>query len=211
MFAPPIRPLIKPLTWSEILQYGQPRSADQPEAYRDVIFDTQTYVDNTTTTLTYFQTVQADRTLGNIQAAGALPAANAFAISALSCELAIGAEKGTATPQNAAANDASLLLITGRPTLTFILSDKTYGPWPLVHVGAAGGLSLEGFGTTTADTGSWASAGVTPNGGFFLGNSIILLPNVQFSVVLNWTAAQDISANRNIRISLHGTRYRRVV
>lgn len=209
-FVPPIRPTIKPLTWSEILAYGQPRSADQPEAFRDTIYDTQTYVDNVTTNLSFFQTVQGDKTLGNIQGAGALPAANAFAISAISCELAIGAEAG-GVAGGLGLSDASKLLIVGRPTLTFVLSDKSYGPWPLIYCGAAGGLDLQGYGTTTADANAASVGAVAPNGGYFLGNSIILLPNVQFNVIVNWSAAQDLSANRNIRVSLHGTRYRRVV
>lgn len=209
-FTPPIRPTIKPLTWSEILAYGQPRNAEQPEAFRDTLYDVQTYVDNTTTQLSFFQTVQSDKTLGNIQGAGALPAANAFAISAISCELLIGAEAGGAAG-GASVQDASLLLITGRPTITFVLSDKSYGPWPLVYCGAAGGLDVQGFGSTTADTNAAGVGAVAPNGGYFLGNSLILLPNVQFNVVVNWAAAQNISADRKIRLSLHGTRYRRVV
>lgn len=209
-FTPPIRPLIKPLTWSEILQYGQPRSADQPEAFRDTIFDTQSYVDNTTTTLSFFQTVQNDKTLGNIQSAGALPAANAFAISAISAEWLIGPEAG-GVAGGAGVSDVNLLMITGRPTLKFTMADKDYGPWPLAYAGAAGGVTLEGYGTTTADANAAGYANISPNGGYFLGNSLILLPNVQFSVTVTWAAAQNISADRRLRVSLHGTRYRRVV
>lgn len=209
-FLPPIRPNIVPLNWDNIINYGTPKTASQPEAYRDVLFDTQTYVSTTTTELVFFNTAQTDKTLGNMPQASSLPAATAFAVSAISCELAIGGEAGGAAGGNSVA-DASKLLITARPILTLTISDKTYGPWPLVYCGAAGGLAIYGAGTTTADVNAAFSAGMGGNGGWFLGNSLMLLPNVQFAATIKFSAAQTLSGNRNIRIALHGTKYRRVV
>lgn len=210
LFAPPIRPNIVPLTWDQIIARGAPRAANQPEAYRDVIFDTQTYVDNTTVNQSFFQSVQTDKTLGNLSQAGSLPAATAFAISAISSEWLLEAPAGAATG-SAQVNDLVALLNAGRPTMTLLISDKPYGPWPFAYAGAAGFPTFVGFGTTTADAGANAVAQVSPNGGFFTGNGLLLLPNVQFGLNVTYSAAQNISGDRRVRVSLHGTKYRRVV
>lgn len=208
--ATPIRPKTVPMTWDELIGNGAPRNAQQPEAYRDVLYDTQTYVDNATTDLTFFTAVNADKTLSNMPASGSLPAATAFAINAISTEWLIPFGAGTAAGPVGVA-DISLLGIVGRPILTLTMSDKQYGPWPQQYAGAAGNPTFFGFGTTTSDAGAIAGAQNSFNGGFFLGNTIILLPNVGFQVNVRWAAAQNISGNQLLRVSLHGTRYRRVV
>lgn len=210
-FAPPIRPKTLPMTWDQIIGRGAPRNANQPEAFRDVIFDSQTFVSAATTSLTFFGTLQTDKTLGNIPQAGSLPAATAFALSAITSEWLIGAEVGGVAGGNAV-TDVTKLMVTGRPTFTLSLSDKTYGPWPLAYAGQAGGVYAHGNGTVVAaDANAFTISNTIPNGGFFVGNTIILLPNVQFSITVNWTATQTLSGNRILRVGLQGTRYRRVV
>lgn len=208
--SPPIRPNIVALTWDQIIARGAPRTASEPEAYRDVLYDTQTYVDNATVNLTFFATLQTDKTLGNMPQAGALPAATAFVISAFSSEWLFAGASNPGAGGVATLNDLLLLLNDGRPALTLTISDKTYGPWPLAYAGAFGFPTFFGYGTTTADTLAGVVAQPAPNGGFFIGNGLFLLPNVQFQAVAVWSAAQNISGNRLVRLSAHGTRYRRV-
>ena len=209
-FFPPIRPHTDTQTFQSLVARGNPTSAVQPEAFRDVLYDTQS-VTSTTTSLNYFATVQTDKTLGNLSVAGSLPAATFFAISAISSELLCPVAAGGATGGNSI-TDASLILISARPIIQLTIADKTYGPFPLAYAGAAGGMDAQAGGTTTADTNFFGIGQSGPNGGYFFGNTIILLPNVQFSLSVTLSAAQgSLSASRNLRVSLHGTRYRRVV
>lgn len=209
-FAPPIRPKTDAATFQGLVARGNPTSALQPEAFRDVLYDTQD-ITTTTTVANFFATVQTDKTLGNLSTAGALPAATFFAINCISAELLISPAAGGAVGGNGI-SDAGLILIAARPIVQFTIADKTYGPFPLVYAGAAGGMDIQGVGTTTADTNFAGMAGIAPNGGYFFGNTLILLPNVQFTLSVTLSSAQaSLSATRKLRIALHGTRYRRVV
>lgn len=209
--ATPIRPKTVPMTWDQVIGNGAPRNAQQPEAYRDVLYDTQTYTSAVTLSMTFFGAVNNDKTLSNMPSAGSLPAATAFAINAISTEWLIPFTAGAALGPTAI-RDFSLLGIVARPTITLVMSDKAYGPWPQQYAGAAGNPTFFGFGTTTSDAGAIAGGQNSFNGGYFLGNTIILLPNVGFQVTVNFAAAQTLFAgNPLLRVSLHGTRYRRVV
>lgn len=210
LYVNPIRPNSQAISYQELLRRGSPTSVSEPEAFRDVIYDTQS-VTSTTTSLTFFNTLQTDKTLGNLAQAGALPAAQFFAIAAISAELLVIPAAGGAAG-GVGVSDPAVVFVTERPTFTLTVSDKPYGPVPLVYAGSAGGLSMDGFGTTTADTNAAGLAQNAGNGGYFLGNTVILMPNVQFSLTVNFAAAPStISTSRNLRITLHGTRYRRVV
>lgn len=206
----PIRPNSQAISYDDLLRRGSPSSTTQPEAFRDVIYDTQD-VTTTTTVLNFFQTLQTDRTLGNLAQAGALPAAQFFAIAAISCELLVIPAAGAAAG-GVGVSDPALVFITERPIFTLTVSDKPYGPFPLVYAGSAGGLSMSGYGSTTADTNSAGLAQNSGNGGYFLGNTVLLMPNVQFGGTVQFAAApSSLSVTRKLRITLHGTRYRRVV
>lgn len=206
-----MRMKIVPYTREDLVRLANPQMANQPQVIPHILYDTQTYVSAATTKLTFFQTVQSDKTLGNIEAPGSLPSPQFFAIESIGCDIltqvttAAGGVPG-------AINDVQLLSLIGRATLTLSYQNKDYGPWPLSAFGASGGATGFGWGTFTAEESlQYANHGI-PNGqGYGVNQQIILKPTAQFAVVLNWGAAQTLTGNTPIRIWMYGALYRAVV
>lgn len=144
---------IPAVSYLQLGHASNPQSANAPEAYADILYDTQTYLDNATTQLTFFGAAQANVSLSNMQQGGSLASGNYFAIDHITCDM--WADAGWITTAaggvTGAADDVGLLLMQGRPTLTLTLDNKPYGPWPLLAAGASGGVDTFGWGTFTAE------------------------------------------------------------
>lgn len=184
----------------------------QSEVVPYVLFDTQTYVSATTTQLNYFQTVQGDRTLGNMQAGGQLVADRYMEIWGI-CVDPIIPDSAGATGLTGAWADMTDLMWTGRPTFTFTMDDKRIGPFPLSYFHASGGLT--GFGYNEAAAGllakEYANWGVF-DGGFWVGGSVIIPPQSGFVVDLEWNAAVTLAlGNPLIRVGFVGALHRNVL
>lgn len=199
------------MTSGELAAAANPASAGQPEAIPWFLYDTQNYVDNSTTRLQFFQTVQTDRTLGNMEAAGQLPDPQYFIIHYVTCDI-LRVPTTAAGGQDGAINDLELLLKSGRAIWTFNMSNKSYGPFPLTLCHSTGGTTGQGWGTFTAEESiQYANNGIPGSGGFpFLG-ALVIPPKVGFNVTLELAAAVNISADVYIRLGLAGVLYRRVL
>jgi hypothetical protein len=183
----------------------------QSEALSWVWYDTQTYVDATTVQLTYFQQVNNDKTLSNMQSGGTLPDPMFFEIYYVSIDPIVPATSSD-TGLTGAWLDMSLLMIVGRPTFRLIVSDKTYGPFPLSFFHSSGGMTGYGFNEAAAGTvqQAYANWGIF-DGGWPVDGALIIPPNAGFSVQLDWAAAQDITTDRQIRVNMAGVLHRKVL
>jgi hypothetical protein len=105
-------------------------------------------------------------------------------------------------------------LLSGRGRITITLSDKRYGPWPLSVTGGTG--AALGFiaiaGLTAAGNAQRSDFGYNAlHGGAYLGGKVIIPPKVGWNVIMDWPAALTLSGNYQIRCTLYGVYYRRVL
>lgn len=181
----------------------------QAEVSYHVIYDTATYVDNTTTQLQFFNTARANQQLTNFGGRGQFPEPQFFKPYALMVDIII-------IPAATAFVDMMLLLFgtgaagVGAPTINLEYANKNYGPWPLsLAHGTGGPVGMSD--TTTAVAANELALNSYPDGGIWLGgNTVVFAPNQQFSVTLEWAAACNIAADVNIRVSMAGVWFRRV-
>lgn len=186
-----------------------PPSGRSPEAIWHCAYDTQTYVDNTTTSLDFFAAINADKSLSNMEAAGQFPAPQVFNLYNVCADLWTAAGVSTAASNVGNANDLYLLLMTGRPRWTFTLQNKTYGPYPLTTLHGTGGP--EGFlGTAIATPGSLQFAKNAAYGGWNYSGGLTIPAQTSFQFNVTWAAAQDTTADWRLRISLFGVLSRAV-
>lgn len=204
---------IRALTYEALADAARPSVAGQPEAYAATLYDTQTFVDNTTTTLRFFGAVQTSEQLGNLEQASQLPAGNWFAIeyiridawTALAVSTAAGGVVGDL-------DDLARIFLTGRPSLKLTYNSKPYGPYPASQaLASSGGISTFAIGTFTAEEQVQFAQADPQASGIFVGGSIVLMPLTAFFVDVTWAAAVDVTADWRIRVNLIGTRYRPVV
>lgn len=186
-----------------------PPSGSSPEAIWHQLYDTETYVDNTTTTLNFFQTTKADPTLSNMQTAGQLPSPQIFQIHNICVDLiqAVGVSTSATTVGNI--DDLYLLLITGRPIWTLSIADKNYGPYSLSALHATGSLNAQL--SSTVATVSQQFATNTPFPGWNYFGRIIIPEQNNFTIRVQWAAAQQLTADVRVRMSMFGVLTRRVL
>lgn len=196
-------------TRAQLSRAANPSAPGGPEAIWHQLYDTQTYVDNTTTRLTFFQTTNVDPTITNMQGASQLPAPQYFTIYDITCDIIQPNTVSAAASVVGAYNDLFLLLLDGRPTWTLSISDKQYGPYSLSSLHATGGPVGGVDAGTAAEIHQWGTNAMSP--GWNYNGSIIIPPNVNFSIQVNWSAAQNLVANRLIRLSMFGILSRRVL
>jgi hypothetical protein len=204
---------LEALTWAQLKSSTTPQPGE-PETIRHILYDTQTYTDNSTTELTFFGAAQSDRTLSNMPQGGSLPEGQYFAIREVCLDVFAAATTAFVTTAaggvTGAVDDLGVLLINCRPVLTIELNDKKYGPVPAVACRGLGGPVGGMSGTFTAEENlQWATNG-RPGDGFFHENGIIVPPQTSFTVRINWAAAANITGDQKVRVALRGTLYRRV-
>jgi len=199
------------------LSEQQLRNATTPrqgalEADRHVLFDTATYVDNTTTTLSFFNTARNDLTLSNANGSGQLQANNWFRIFRVCVDFLIDASLSGASNEVGALDDVQKLILVGRPTLTLTLNGKSrIDGIPLSFCHASGGAVGAVAGSWTAPNAVQVANNNVADDGFSVGGAIIIPPLVGYSATITWAAAQDLQAgNVPVRLSLDGIRQRPV-
>lgn len=175
------------------------------EAIPHVYYDTEVYTDNATTSLNFFTNTKATRQLSNLSPAGSLPKPYFFRVYAFMVDI-------KTVPSATAWADVYQLLFGANanagPTFTFVLSDKDYGPWPLSCLHGTGGV--QGFSDAAAAPEQYANNGPI-DGGFWVDGSILIPPNEGFRAELAWEAAEDISGDLKIRLSMAGVLHRKVL
>lgn len=207
---------------SELTAMSSPASG-QLEAVSWTYFDTQAIVSTTTTTLQFFNTIQSDPTLGNIEQAGTIQSPNWFELYQIKADfLTVPSTNATATA--GALNDLAQILNVQRATYTLTVNSKSYGRKPLVQAQGLGGpVGLE---AGTPATNAMVSFANNNNGGDqdYVGGvkigpsgfpqecgSIVFPPNQSFSFVVQMAAAPTLTTTPlNLRISLCGVLHRQV-
>lgn len=197
-------------TYGLLRSMSKPVDSSEPESVPHVLFDTQTYAQAGSASLTFFNNATAanasDPTLSNF-ATGQLDAGYFFELHRVHVIInavpAVGAAATIAGP----ANDIELLHKTARATLGFRIKGKTYGDFPLAYFGRPGGptATIAAYGTAAAENYQFAST--EANGGFpYLGN-LILTPATQAKGVMTFNSTA-ISAATPITVCLFGVLHR---
>lgn len=200
---------IIPKRWNELKALISPVDASQPEAVPYVLYDSQQYISATSTRLSFFQNVSADKTLSNMETSGVLPSPQHFEIHRVFIDVlsrpSIGA--GVATGQ---ADDISLLFHTARATLTYTGAGKRWGPIPARFAGPSGSINTALTGTLTAPAtvqGGWRDF----TGGFPINGQLVIPPMQAFLFDLDFAGAQTlVGGNTYISVGLLGVLHRRV-
>lgn len=188
-----------------------PPSGQSQEAIWHQLYDTQTYTDNSTTRLTFFAATNADNTLSNMDASGMLPAPQSFAIHNVCCDLWTAAGVSTSATTVGNVNDLFLLMLVGRPTWTLNISSKRYGPYSLSALHGTGGPVGFSTNASTAAAVSQQFAKNDASAGWNYYGKVGVPEQVAFNMEVVWGAAQDLTANWTIRMSLFGVLNRRVL
>ena len=201
-------------TFQALEQRANPRRPNQPEAVPWILYDTQTYVDNSTTELTFFAAGQSDRSLSNLATAGSLPHPNFFELHYVMLDvIPTAATAWVTTAAGGVAgilDDLGMLLVSGRGFWTLTLSDKDWGPFPVQALHGSGGPTGGGWGTFTAEESLQFANNSIPDGGFHVGGTLIIPPKVGFRMTMRWPAAVNLTADYRLRLNLLGFMYRRV-
>lgn len=207
-----MRTKIIPLTNEQLAAAANPQLANQPQVSTHTLYDTQTYVSGTTVGLTFFQTVQADKSLGNMEAGGSLPSPQFFAIDEMGCDLLVAPAAQAGHAATGPINDVTQLVLTGRGFWEFVYQSKSYGLQPLSFFKNSGGATGFGWATMTAEAQvSYANNGALNNQSWDASQQIVLKPNAPFSVQIRWPAALTLAGgNTLIRAWLKGAWYRAV-
>lgn len=196
-----------------------PMLPGQPERIPWTWFDTQSYVSGTTTRLDFFQTVNADKVLSNMVAAGQIPSPQFFDLYHCSIAYLVpfsAVAAAAAIAVTGALNDVDRL---SQGAASFSVANKDYWQGPQFALPCGGGpvptLAMEG--TEAAGTKSlvqYASNGTRDlrNRYCFWGD-ITIPANQNFIWSLTWSAALtfDPNSNRNIKVWMDGYLYRRVL
>lgn len=192
---------------------AQPTSAKEPEALPWVLFDTQAWTSTTTITQTYFQAVQNDKTLGNMEGPGQLPEPQYFEIHYIGADFLLSPNSVASIAAAGPLNDIAQFLFGQRGVFTFDVSNKKVGPFPLSFLHASGGPTgyLAITNAAAAQKNEFANNGIF-DGGFCVGGSILIPPKVGFDVIVTLAAAATLQTTPlNVRIWMAGALYRRVL
>lgn len=205
-----------PHNMQELEKLGTPQALQgNMEAVPYELYDTQTFVQGTTTALTFFtQPDTANGFLTNMKQGGQLPNPDMFMPYVTTLDI-IGVEPG----DFARLRDLYRLIFgtgtAGAPYATFSYATKTYpgsGGYGLPTLSSAGGPT--GFTTRTAV--EYANSGIPGQGGLRFGmdaegnSSILILPLQAFSWQLRWSAPVTLTADVQIKMTMHGTYYRQI-
>lgn len=206
-------------TRDELTQSITPLFASQGEVIPWTWFSSDQYVSGTTTQLDCFQTLPTDRTRGNMQAAGQIPAPMYFDVYHLSTYLSVApsalAIAATLTPATGALQDVHGLILG---SVSFQIAQKSYWESKIFMCPAGAGQNpFVAMAGTLAATNLQAYQ-VSQNGlpdprarNNFWGG-ITIPHNQNFLVRYNWSAALTLAGgNTDIVTTLDGYLYRRVL
>lgn len=207
-----IGPLVKAKPKATLQAIANPENAGQPEAIPHVLFDTQTYVSASTTTLQFFATQQSDPTLSNMDQAGTLPDPQFFEIWNLGCDLLIDGTVSTVNLADGSLDDIAKIFLVSRSIFTLVIAQKNYGQYPLSFLHTSGGPFGVGYGAAAATTGVQFGTNGPPDGGWNWGGAVVIPPKGSFRVNLQFAAAQTLlNGDTPIRFWMAGVLHRRVL
>jgi hypothetical protein len=203
------------LTVQELQGLSDPISAGQPEVIPWQLYDTQSLANAGAGPLVYFQTINSDKTLSNMEGPGQLPDPQYLIVQYVACDILVPATTTVlASEPQAGWADVTNILDVIRATFLMGMSNKNYGPFSLTMCHATGGATGAGYGYGSAANGTASTIvnnGNPGSGGFPFCGAVILPPKIGFNLTLAFAAAATLSATRQIRMSLVGSLYRRVL
>lgn len=197
------------LPGSVVESQATPPSGGSEESIWHQIYDTQTFTDNTTTRMVFFQAANADRTLSNMDQGGALPRPQKLRIHNICLDILSPVPVSTSATLTGVLNDLALLIFgaTQRPTWTLNISQKAYGPYSLTTLGGTGGPTGFGFSSDGAEIIQFAKN--DPSGGWNYFGRVIIPEQVNFNLEINYAATADVTEDKRFRVSLFGVLNRR--
>jgi nitroreductase len=177
-----------------------------------VYFCTKTFVDNQTLSLSFFDTVHSDKSLGNMEQPGRIGPPNWFRLFYICVDYLREVTTTGATGIAGAIDDVHKLMLTARGRFDFSVNQKTYcDGFPLSLLRGTGALVAALAGTWTAVENIQYAANPVGDGGFWTGGAVTLAPNEGFSFKLTWPAVIDFTADCPIRVSFVGMKYGKIV
>lgn len=196
---------VDPQNFASLANKSLPASAAQPEAIPFVYYDTQTLA-TLWTVASFFATPQNDKTLGNIEQGGTIPADTYFQLFSVNLDFVIPATANSAATADIV-NDVAQIFYGARAIMALTIEGKNYGPIPATCMHGTGGIEAIIQGTPAAAALANYAQNIKPDGGWWADGAIILRPNASFSVQLQGAAAALV-ASRQVRISMMGVKYR---
>lgn len=205
-----------PMNRDDLEAIVNPQSATEPEVVPWQLYDTQPITTAVNAPAVFFSAQNNDKTLCNMEAAGALPDPQYFVVHYVAFDvLQTLTATVLASEPNANAANIENLLKTVRATFEINVSNKLYGPFSLTMCHATGGTTGTMFGYGTAANGTSlavVNAGVPGTGGFPFCGALVIPPKINFNATIRFGAAPTLVGGPiNVRLSLVGALYRRVL
>lgn len=199
------------MTQSQVDAQATPPSGASVENIFHQLYDTQTFTDNATVLLSFFQAANADKTLSNMDQGGALPRFQSLRIHDVTLDILSIIPVTTSATLTGVLNDLALLIFGSaqRPTWTLTISAKAYGPYSLTCLHGTGGPTGFGFSGDGAEIIEFAKN--DPASGWNYLGQVTIPEQVNFQLDIRWAATADISENKLFRVSLFGILTRRVL
>lgn len=210
-----IIPWAPALSRDDLDSIANPTSASQPEVIPWQLFDTQSCATAVTTPLVFFQTINSDKTMSNMEGPGQLPDPQYLVVQYVACDILSVPALGPNTAVDPNIGNVENILKTARATFEFNMSNKRYGPFSLTTTASTGGATGFGYGYGTIAAGvstTVANNGIPGSGGYPFSGALVIPPKIGFDVTIRFGVAPTlVGGPLNIRISLMGTLYRRVL
>lgn len=210
-----IIPWNPPYSRDQLEGMSNPSLMNQPEVVPWQLYDTASIATGVSGPFTFFTALNADKTLCNMEGPGQLPDPQYLILQYVACDILQVPVNGDGTAVNAALANVENILKTCRATFTFNISNKRYGPFSLTMCHSTGGGT--GFGYAEGATAAGATQAIVNNGipgsgGFPFSGAVVIPPKIGFDITVNLgTATTIISGPVNLRMSLVGALYRRVL
>jgi hypothetical protein len=209
-------PWSPPYDSQQLYDLSNPQQANQPEVVPWQLFDTQSLATATSAPLVFFQTINADKTMSNMEGPGQLPDPQHLIVHYVALDiLQVPTATVLANEPNGALANVENILKTCRATFEFNMSNKRYGPFSATMCHSTGGATFAGYGYGTAANGT--SSGVVNNGipgtgGYPFSGALVVPPKIGFDVTIRFGANVTLAPTPVLlRISLVGALYRRVL
>lgn len=197
--------------YADLQALAKPLVADAPEQFPHWLYDTQLLTLATGQDLAFFQNVNADKTLCNLQNQAMLPAQEYFWPQYAMFDPLFNVEVAAATAAGLY-DEINRLVLTSHPQWTFSIKSKTYGPWPLSICHTTGGAVGGGMAGITGPFWLMTGQNGIADGGARIKGIPIIPPMTAFQVNVHWAAlvAGVVAATVNCRLTLAGAYFRQV-
>jgi hypothetical protein len=164
-----------------------------------ILYDTQIYTDNVTTVLDgFFSATRASIVDSNMETGGQMPGQKMFLLRGIGVEI-LPATNVTATTTPMV--DVIALIHWG--ALRLSIGSKSYAEWPLFLLSAGGGTYGQAY-TAGATVTRGNNGSPDPRACYGLARPLLLTSSLNFSCRIEWTPAQNITANVRVRVLLKG-------